>query len=90
MTIDTSKFRKKESGLTSKYKGLKDEVPIHQVQYMLDDQEREDAFIRNQHPTDAEFKRYKWYRDEWHRRPKENDPGDFPLAVCCELVSTCN
>ena len=26
----------------------------------------------------------------WHYRAKNFDPGEFPLAVCAELVSTCN
>ena len=90
MNSVNSKFRAKENELTEKYIGTKDEIPIHQVQYMLEDPEREEAFIRNQHPTKDEYERYKWYRNEWHRRPKETDPGDFPLAVCCELVSSCN
>ena len=33
---------------------------------------------------------YKLYRSEWYRRAKEFDPGPAPLAVVCELVSTCN
>ena len=37
-----------------------------------------------------EYKKYKEYREQWHYRAKNFDPGDFPLAVCCELVSTCN
>ena len=34
--------------------------------------------------------RYKAYREEWHRRADECDAGDKPLAVICELVSSCN
>ena len=90
MPNDETHFRFKETELMSKHKGKRDEIPIHQVQYTLDNEEREERFIRNQHPTQESYERYKWYREEWHRRPKECDPGDFPLAVCCELVSTCN
>ena len=90
MTTDSVKPRFKEQTLVKKYEGVKEEIPIHQVQYAFETQEREDAFISNMFPTGEERGRYKAYREEWHRRPKENDAADAPLAVCCELVSTCN
>ena len=40
--------------------------------------------------TYRELELYRDYRAEWYRRAKEFDPGDSPLAVCIELVSTCN
>ena len=35
-------------------------------------------------------KKYLFYRSEWYRRAKQFDYGKAPLAVTCELVSTCN
>ena len=83
-------IHRKEESLSEKWAGVKDHVPIHQIQYSFDTPEREQAFVRNQFPTDAEMARYRWYREEWHRRPKESDPGPAPLAVTCELVSSCD
>lgn len=80
----------KETDLASRFKGVADRIPIHQVQYSFDTEERERAFVEAMFPTEDELARYRVYRTEWHRRPKENDPGPAPLAVCCELVSTCD
>ncbi|MCG8510678.1 MAG: radical SAM protein [Rhodospirillales bacterium] len=65
-------------------------APVHQVQYNFEDEGREEAFARAQYPSEKELSRYRWYRKEWHRRAAELDAGDIPLAVTCELVSTCN
>lgn len=80
----------KEAGLIERFQGRNDRVPIHQIQYSFETKERERAFVAAMFPTAEERARYQEYRDEWHRRPKDNDPGPAPLAVCCELVSTCN
>jgi len=65
-------------------------IPVNQVHYSFDTAEREKLFLEKQFRTDEEKERYRWYRSEWFRRAKEFDPGKFPLAVACELVSTCN
>ena len=52
--------------------------------------ENYENFISNQFPTIQERKKYFEYRNLWHKRAKNFDHGDFPLAVCAELVSTCN
>lgn len=86
----TATIHHKESQLNEKWKGVKDNVPIHQTQYAFETQEREQSFIKKQFITAEERARYQWYREEWHRRPKESDPGSAPLAVACELVSACD
>jgi MoaA/NifB/PqqE/SkfB family radical SAM enzyme len=65
-------------------------MSIEEAQYSYDTSKREKEFIENQFPTPSEKERYKEYRKEWYRRAKEFDPGPAPLAVTCELVSTCN
>jgi MoaA/NifB/PqqE/SkfB family radical SAM enzyme len=65
-------------------------VPVNQIQYEFDSAEREASFISSQFSTEKEREKYLWYRNEWHRRPKEFDPGPAPLAVTCELVSSCD
>ena len=87
---DEVKFRKREEKLSQKWDGVSEMVPIDGSQYALDTKARKDEFIKAQFPTEDEMKRYKEYRSEWFRRAKEFDPGDAPLAVVCELVSTCN
>ena len=65
-------------------------VPTNQTQYSFETKENLQKFIDNQFPTKLEKSKYKEYRNEWHRRAKNFDPGPAPLAVCIELVSTCN
>ncbi|GAB6041603.1 radical SAM/SPASM domain-containing protein [Endothiovibrio diazotrophicus] len=80
----------REQNLREKWTEVNERIPVSRVQFRFDTDEREKAFIEKQFLTDDERERYRWYREEWHRRPKEGDAGDFPLAVCCELVSTCD
>ena len=81
---------RKERDLIQTWDTATDKLPLHTVQYAYETPEREEAFKRSQFPTAEEWERYQWYRSEWHRRPKEEDPGPAPLAVTCELVSSCN
>lgn len=87
---DEARIRAKEPDITGQFAGMNDRMPIHQVQYAFETEQREQAFLRAQFPTEEEFARYKWYRTEWHRRAKEFDPGPAPLAVTIELCSSCN
>lgn len=93
MSENPPPIRWKEERLKKKYaRSASDQVNVivNQIQYTLDSPEREDAFARAMFPTDAEMARYRHYREEWHRRAIEFDPGPAPLAVTCELVSTCD
>lgn len=83
-------IRLREESLKRRWEGVADHVPVNQTQYSFDSPERELAFQRAQFPTEEEWKRYQDYREEWYRRAKEFDPGDYPLAVICELVSSCD
>ena len=84
--------RPRESALKEKWAGIADRIPVNETQHSFDTRERERAYIEAQFPkSDRELRaRYDTYREEWYRRPKEFDPGPAPLAVICELVSTCN
>ena len=86
----TVAIRPREESLKQKWAGVAEQMPVNPQQYSFDPPEREMRFIRVQFPTDLEMERYRWYREEWYRRAKEFDPGEAPLAVCCELVSACN
>lgn len=90
MTSARPKIRAKEADLTAKWVGVRDNTPVHQTQFAFETEAREKAFLDAQFPTPDERARYKAYRSEWHRRAKECDPGDAPLAVCCETVSSCD
>ncbi len=83
-------IRPREEDLKREWEGVSDRVPVNATQFSFDSRTREDAFLEAQFPTEAERQRYRVYRAEWYRRAKEMDPGDHPLAVTCELVSTCN
>jgi MoaA/NifB/PqqE/SkfB family radical SAM enzyme len=86
----TIAVRRREEELKEKWDGVNDLVPVNESQYSLDSEDREEAYIRAQFKTEDELTRYRWYREEWYRRAKEFDPGEIPLSVTCELVSTCN
>ena len=83
-------IREREENLKKKWEGVADYVPVNPSQYSFDSVEREQEYARAQFPAEEEQRRYQHYREEWYRRPKEFDSGDAPLAVTCELVSTCN
>ena len=87
---DGVKIRPREESLKKKWQGVAEQIPVNPQQFSFDPPERERRFIEAQFPSAAEMERYRWYREEWYRRAKEFDPGAFPLAVCCELVSACN
>lgn len=86
------KPRPREERAKKQWAGHADQIPVNESQYCFDTPEREQAFVDLQFPKENKDlrARYDWYRAEWYRRPKEFDPGDAPLAVICELVSTCN
>ena len=83
------KIRFRDKSLKDKWAGVNDKVPVN-PQYVFENMTREEAFLMSQFPTDEQKIRFKEYREEWYRRGKELDPGDIPLSVTVELVSTCN
>lgn len=83
-------MRPRESDLKDSWNGVRDAAPVNEIQYSFATPEREEAFITDQFPVESDLARYREYRKEWYRRAKEMDPGPAPLAVTCELVSTCN
>jgi len=90
MTDKSYNMRPREEELKNKWQGVNERTTVNNQQYSYATTEKEAAFIDAQFPSDAEKTSYYHYREEWYRRAKEFDPGDFPLAICCELVSTCN
>lgn len=88
--IDAAGIRPREEALKRKWAGVNERTPINSHQYSFAAPERLEAYIQDQFPDPSERDRYRWYREEWYRRAKEFDPGEAPLAVTCELVSTCN
>ena len=83
-----NKFRVKGSQIGQKYN--KNTMDFDESTYNYSSQEKEHLFVDAQFKTAEEKKTYKAYREEWHRRADEMDAGDKPLAVICELVSSCN
>jgi len=83
-------FRHREAEIYEKWRGKNSVIPVNEQQHSFDTPERQAAFVCAQYPTKEERARYERYRQEWYRRAKEFDPGEFPLAVGLELVSTCN
>ena len=85
------RFNAREHSLDKKWSKSKNKlVTVNNQQYSFDSLNRKDQFDKNLCRTPEELKYYNWYRSEWYRRPNEFDPGEAPLAVACELVSSCN
>ena len=85
-----AEFRYREEKLKEKWAGKNDMVPVNAPQYVYSSRENEEEFHHNMYPTEELRKKYEDYREEWYRRAKEFDAGDYPLSVNIELVSTCN
>ena len=91
MSIENEiKIRPRDEELANKWQGISERIPVNNQQYSFDSPKRMEEFTRALFDTDEELERYSEYRSEWYRRAKEFDPGEAPLAVCCELVSNCN
>jgi len=80
----------REELLSKEWKGKSDIIPVNNQQHSFDTLKRQKIFEKSLFEIENELERYNNYREEWYRRAKEFDPGDAPLAVCCELVSYCN
>ena len=81
-------FRVKGQQIAEKYDSNK--MDFDESTYHYSSKEKEQQFINAQFVTEEEKRTYKIYREEWHRRADKLDSGDKPLAVICELVSSCN
>ncbi|SVD50628.1 uncharacterized protein METZ01_LOCUS403482, partial [marine metagenome] len=81
-------YRVKDEQLAQKYN--KSRLRFDESTYYFSSLEKEQKFIDAQFPTPELREKYQAYREEWHRRADEMDAGDRPLAVICELVSSCN
>ena len=75
----------KENKLKDKYSSK-----TNSSQFIYGIKDDEQSFFKKQYSSEAEWKKFINYRDEWYRRAKNFDASDIPLAVNIELVSTCN
>jgi MoaA/NifB/PqqE/SkfB family radical SAM enzyme len=73
-----------------KWENYNDMVTVNESQYSFGGEDIQQKFFESLVRSKNDKERYKFYRSEWYRRAKEFDPTEAPLAVCCELVSTCN
>ena len=80
----------REEYLKKKWDKINDNVTINESQYSFGEEVIHQEFIKKQFSKEEDLKKFNFYREEWYRRGKEFDYGTAPLAVCCELVSTCN
>lgn len=87
---DELKFRDREEALATQWTDKNDLIPVNNQQYSFDTPERQQQFDMACCGSEKDYKIFQEYRAEWYRRAKEFNPGDAPLAVCCELVSACN
>ena len=81
-------IRKREEKLKDQF--TKSRLKFDESTYYYSSEEKEESFIQAQFPTAKKKQKYEDYRKQWHRRADEYDPGAFPLAIICELVSMCH
>ncbi len=76
----------------NKWDKYNDLVTVNESQYSFGDDALQKDFSNSivANYSDEQKEKYKFYRSEWYRRAKQFDHGSAPLAVTCELVSTCN
>ena len=72
------------------WKDKNKDVPVNRALFVLSSEDEEEKFVNNIYPNYEDRQKYLEYRNEWYRRAKEFDEGEYPLSVNCELVSTCN
>lgn len=90
LSQDEVKFYKREEDLHNKYGSENQSVTVNNQQYSFDTPQRQKDFNEKLCTTDEERSQYKSYREQWYRRARDYDAGSAPLAVTCELVSSCN
>lgn len=83
------KFRYREQELREKWLG-NERQSVNGTQFLFVTKKKEKEFYHNMYPSEDDRKKFNFYRNEWYRRAKMFDYGNFPLAVTIELVSTCN
>ena len=83
-----TEFRVKGSDIAAKYTANK--MEFDESTYCYSSEQKEKEFIASQFPTQELKQSYREYREEWHRRADQCEAGEKPLAVICELVSSCN
>ena len=83
-------FRPFNEKLQNDWKDTNKDVPVNRALFLLSSPEEEDKFVKNIYSDLEQRNKYYNYRNEWYRRAKEFDAGDYPLSVNIELVSTCN
>ena len=80
----------REESEKKKWDNINDLVTVNESQYSFGKEDIQKQFFDSLNLNPKDKNKYKFYREEWYRRAKEFDPGDAPLAVVIELVSTCN
>jgi len=88
MEYQIRQLRRKDEGLAGEYDS--NTLNFDESTFHFSSIEKEKAFVNAQFKSKEEKSLFLQYRQEWHRRSDELDPGTFPLAVIIELVSACN
>jgi MoaA/NifB/PqqE/SkfB family radical SAM enzyme len=83
-------FNKKDPKVRELWDNVSKHMTVSATYYTFDTDDNIKRFEKEQFDSQIDAEKYKWYRREWHRRPKEFDHGEQPLSVICELVSNCN
>ena len=68
-------FRQFDEELKKEWHGTNERVPVNRSIFVYVSKEKEEQFIKNMFPTEAQRQKYFNYRKEWYRRAKEFDPG---------------
>ena len=71
-------FRNKDQKVRKKWDEKSKHMSISSTFYTFDTKNNIKQFEEDQFENKAQLEKYKKYREEWHRRPKEFDHGKQP------------
>ena len=79
----------RDNYIREKFKKSQEWKHINEDQYILQSLD-EESLYKKMFPDSSQLEKYFDYRKNWFEQGANLDPGEKPLSVTCELVSTCN
>lgn len=79
----------RDTFIRKKFGKEKEWKSVNEDQYVVSEIDEGDLY-KKMFPTENELNEYYEYRKKWFEQGKNAEPGEKPLSINCELVSTCN
>lgn len=82
-------LKQRDSYIRKKFDKEEEWKQINEGQYVVTEINEEDLY-KKMFPSKKELQEYYDYRKKWFEQGSKAEPGEKPLSINCELVSTCN